>query len=65
MLAFAEKPKFTSGSNFGNVLERMYLSSQMDKGLITEDSLTESFEALSPRERLILETLPIQAPDDI
>lgn len=65
VVAFAEKPKFTSGSDFGYVLEQMYLNSRMDKDLITEDSLMESFEALSPSERLILETLPIQAPDDI
>ena len=65
VLAFGEEPKFTSGSDFWAVLHQMYTGAMMEKGLITNDSLNESFETLPPRQRLILETLPTQAPDEI
>ena len=65
VLAFGEEPKFTSGSPFWEALQQMYTGARMEKGLITEDLLNESFEALPPRQRLALETLPTQPPEDL
>ncbi len=65
VLAFGEEPNFTSGSEFWEALHQMYAGARMEKGLISEDSLNESFEALPPRQRLTLETLPTQPPEDL
>ena len=63
--AFGEAPNFTSGSDFWEALHQMYAGARKEKGLITEDSLNESFEALPPRQRLLLETLPTKAPAEL
>ena len=65
VLAFGEAPKFTSGSEFWEALAQMHAGARMEKGLITEDSLNESFEALPARQRLHLETLPTKPPEEL
>ena len=65
VLGFGEEPKFTSGSEFWEALHQMYAGARTEGGLITGDSLNESFEALPPRKRLTLETLPTKAPEEL
>lgn len=58
VLAFAEPPKFSTGSEFGAALTAMYNASRLEHGAITEYSLSEAFEKLSPAQREALEVLP-------
>ncbi len=65
VVAFGEPPKFTSGSEFWEALAQMHARARSDKGLITEDSLNESFDALPTGLRLLLETLPTRPPEEL
>ena len=62
VIAFAEPPKFTKGTEFGDALIAMYAGARDEKGIIRSSSLNDSFEALPPLRRLALETLPSRAP---
>ena len=62
VIAFAEPPKFTKGTDFGNALTAMYTGARDEKGFIRGSALNQSFEALPPLQRLALETLPSRAP---
>ena len=57
-LMFAELPEFTQASAFGNALEAMLLGARGERGVITPESLDESFELLTDAEKLILTELP-------
>ncbi len=63
VVAFKEPPKFTKGTEFGNALTAMYAGARDEKGIIRSSSLNDSFEALPPRQKLALETLPSQNPE--
>ncbi len=63
VVAFAEPPKFTKGTEFGNALVAMYAGARGEKGFIRSRALNDSFEALPPRQRLALETLPSRSPE--
>ncbi len=62
VIAFAEPPKFTKGTDFGDALMAMYTGARDEKGFIRGSSLNDSFEALPPLQRLALETLPSRGP---
>ena len=62
VIAFAEPPKFTKGTEFGNALTAMYAGARDEKGIIRGSSLNDSFQALPPRQKLALETLPSRGP---
>ena len=61
--AFAEPPKFTKRTEFGSALEALYAAARDERGIIRGSSLNDSFEALPPRQKLALETLPLQSPE--
>jgi len=63
LIAFAEPPKFTKGTDFGDALMAMYAGARDEKGFIRSSSLNDSFEALPPLRRLALETLPSRGPE--
>lgn len=57
-LMFAEPPEFTQGTDFGHALDAMLLGARGERGAISDESLDESFEALSDAEKLTLTELP-------
>lgn len=65
VLAFAEPPKFTVGTEFGQALEAMYAASVTANGVITVESLEAAFDSLPDRQKLALETLSSQAPEEV
>ena len=65
VIAFAEPPKFTKGTEFGNALTAMYVGARDEKGIVRSSSLNDSFEALPPRQKLALETLPSRSPKPV
>jgi hypothetical protein len=63
VFVFAEPPKFTKGTEFGDSLEAMYATAMKRGGAISKGSLDFAFAALNDRQRMALETLPILAPE--
>ena len=62
VLAFAEAPKFSTGTEFGNALKAMRANAVTPQGIVTRDSLVAAFAGLTEQERLALETLPVRSP---
>ena len=62
VLAFAEAPKFSTGTEFGDALKAMRAKAVTPQGIVTRDSLGAAFTGLTEQERLALETLPVRLP---
>ena len=62
VLAFAEAPKFSTGTEFGDALKAMRAKAVTPQGIVTRDSLVAAFAGLTEQERLALETLPVRSP---
>ena len=62
VLAFAEAPKFSTGTEFGDALKAMRAGAVTPQGIITRDSLLAAFAGLTEQQRLALETLPVRSP---
>ena len=61
VLAFAEPPKFSTGTEFGIALKTMRANAVTPQGIVTEDSLAAAFDGLTEQQRLALETLPVRS----
>ena len=62
VLAFAEPPKFSTGTEFGDALKTMRAKAVTQQGIVTKDSLVAAFAGLTEQQRLALETLPVRSP---
>ena len=59
VFVFAEPPKFSKGTEFGDSMEAMYATAIQHGGAISKGSLDFAFASLNDRQRQALETLPI------
>lgn len=62
VFVFAEPPKFTKGTEYGDSLDAMYATAMQRGGAISKGSLDFAFASLNDRQKLALETLPILRP---
>lgn len=63
VLVFAEDPEFTKDTDFGKALLTLLEGAKDEHGQVSAASLEESFAALPDQQRLVLETLPVTAPE--
>jgi hypothetical protein len=63
VFVFAEPPKFTKGTEFGDSMDAMYATAMQRGGAISKGSLDFAFAALNDRQKLALETLPMLRPE--
>jgi hypothetical protein len=63
VFVFAEPPKFSKGTEFGDSLQAMYAAALQRGGAISKGSLDFAFAALNDRQRMALETVPILTPE--
>ena len=64
LLMFAEAPEFSVGLEFGDALATMFVEARNERGLISRDSLDDSYEALSDLSKVSLASFPPPAPDE-
>jgi hypothetical protein len=63
VFVFAEPPKFTKETEFGDSLDAMYATAMQRGGAISKGSLDFAFASLNDRQKLALETLPVLRPE--
>lgn len=64
VFVFAEPPKFSTGTEFGDSLDALYAAAMQHGGAISKGSLDFAFTSLNDRQRQALETLPILTPEE-
>ena len=58
VVAFGEPPEFSTGTDFGNAIETLYVTANARGGSISQGSLEQAFDGLTDGERLVLQTVP-------
>ena len=63
LMMFAEPPEFSVGLEFGDALTTLFVEAHNERGLISRDSLDDSYEGLSDMSKVALASFPPPGKD--
>ena len=65
LMMFAEAPEFSVGLEFGDTLMTLFIEARNERGLISRDSLDDSYEGLSDMSKVSLASFPPPGKDEL
>jgi len=65
LMMFAEPPEFSVGLEFGDALTTLFIEARNERGLISSDSLEDSYEGLSDMRKVALASFPPPGEDEL